>query len=209
MKQYIKNNIVIILSLIIIISGLLVMTGWIFGISFLKSFLKSWVTMKFDTAIAFVLSGVILYYINMAVKGEFDLAQIVISIATLIIILLMGVIFFASLFGVQTGAEELFVKEAPGTIKTVIPGRPSALTIINFLLVSAAGILTILKYKKITLTLKIIGIFITCIGASAVIGYIINFPLLYYYIKDINSAMAFNTAILFVLLGAGFICLSE
>jgi hypothetical protein len=47
------------------------------------------------------------------------------------------------------------------------------------------------------------------IGAVAVVGYIINVPLLYYFIEGINSAIASNKAVLFVLLGKGLVCLSD
>jgi hypothetical protein len=41
----------------------------------------------------------------------------------------------------------------------------------------------------------------------AVAGYIINAPVLYYYVEGLNSALAFHTAGLFVLLGTGLLCL--
>jgi nitric oxide reductase large subunit len=52
-----------------------------------------------------------------------------------------------------------------------------------------------------------IGLIVGVIGALAVVGYIINAPLFYYFIAGVNSAMAFHTAILFVLLGMGLLCL--
>ena len=59
--------------------------------------------MKFDTAIAFVLSGITLYFIVRAVEGEFDKAQVVLSITSLIIILLMGILFFSAILGYNRG----------------------------------------------------------------------------------------------------------
>ncbi|HBC85539.1 MAG TPA: hypothetical protein DCZ94_01155 [Lentisphaeria bacterium] len=142
-------------------------------------------------------------------EGEFDKAQVVISITSLVIVLLMGILFFSSVFGVRTGAEHLFISEAPGSIKTVMPGRPSIPTMFNFLLIAAAGILTILQLKKLKLSLLVIGLVVGVIGASAVLGYFINAPSLYYYIEGVNSAMALHTAALFVLLGMGMICQSH
>jgi nitric oxide reductase large subunit len=75
------------------------------------------------------------------------------------------------------------------------------------MLIALAGILTMLNLKKLQPKLKIIGLAIGIIGALAVIGYIINAPLLYYFISGVNSAMALHTAILFVLLGIGLLCL--
>ena len=52
--------------------------------------------MKFDSAVCFLLSGITLYFIVMAIEGEFDKAQVVLSITSLIIILLMGILFFSA-----------------------------------------------------------------------------------------------------------------
>jgi hypothetical protein len=56
---------------------------------------------------------------------------------------------------------------------------------------------------------KIIGFIVGIIGAVALIGYSVNLPQLYYFVEGVNAAMACHTAILFVLLGIGFICLSD
>jgi len=202
-----KKKIAKLLSAAVIIAGIMVMIGWIFDIGFLKSVSPVWVSMKFDTALSFVLSGVTLYFIVRAQEGEFDRAQVVLSITTLIIILIMGILFFSAFLGVNTGAESLFVREAAGGVKTVIPGRPSVATMVSFMLVALAGIMTMLNAQDLRPRFKAIGIVVGLIGATAVAGYIINVPLLYYYIAGIDSAMAFHTAISFVLLGIGLLCL--
>jgi len=201
-----KRKIAKALSLIVSIAGITVITGWIFNISILKSISPHWVSMKFDTAVAFVLSGISLYFIARAVEGEFDKALVVLSITSLIIMLLMGILFFSTLLGVRTGAEELFIKDTSIT-KTVTPGQPSIPTMFNFVLIATAGIFTMFNSEKLQLQLRIIGLAVGIIGALAVFGYIINAPLLYYFLEGINSAMACHTAVLFVLLGTGLLCL--
>ena len=196
-----------VLSLIVIIVAIMVIIGWIFDISVLKSISPAWVTMKLTTAIAFLLSGITLYFIVTAIEGEFDKAQVALSIASLIIVLLMGTLFFSSLLKIHTGVDDLFIKETTGSVKTVTPGRPSVPTMLNFILIAAAGILTMLNPKKLLSKLRTIGLTVGIIGAVAVAGYIINAPLLYYFIEGTNSAMAIHTAILFVLLGVGLSCL--
>jgi hypothetical protein len=202
-----SKNIVKLISFMVALSGALVIVGWIFNIGFLKSISPDWITMKFDTAGSFVLSGTILYFIVRAQEGFYDLAQVIIFVASLIIMLFMGTLFFSSLFGIHTGIEDLFVKDTQAAIKTVIPGRPSIPTIINFLLIALGGILSIVSVQKLRFRLKVIGIVVGLIGAGAVCGYIMNVPSLYYYIAGINSAMACHTAALFVLLGIGLLCL--
>jgi hypothetical protein len=195
------------LSLVVIIAGFMVIIGWLFDIGILKSIMPGWVSMKFDTAIAFVLSGITLYFIVRAMEGEFDKAQVVLSITSFIIILLIGTMFFSAVLNIHTGVEEVFVKETTGAVKTVTPGRPSLPTMLNFILIAAAGILTTLNPGNLRSKLKIIGVIVGLIGAMAVVGYIINAPNLYYYIEGVNSAIALHTAVLFIVLGIGFLCL--
>ena len=196
-----------VLSLIVIIVAIMVIIGWIFDISVLKSISPAWVTMKLTTAIAFLLSGISLYFIVRAIEGELDKAQIALSTTSLIIILLIGTLFFSAFLKIHTGVDGLFIKEPAGAVKTVTPGQPSVPTMLNFILMAVAGIFTILNPNKLQPKLRIIGLAVGTIGAAAVVGYIINAPLLYYFIEGINSAMACHTAILFVLLGMGLLCL--
>ena len=195
------------LSLVVIIAGISVIIGWFFDIGILKSISPAWVSMKFDTAIAFVLSGITLYFIVRAVEGEFDKAPVVLSITSLIIILLMGTLFFSAVLGINTGAEELFVKDKTTNVKTVVAGQPSVPTMFNFILIASAGILTTLNPVNLRSKLKIIGVIVGLIGTLAVVGYIVNVPYLYYFIEGVNSAIALHTAVLFIVLGIGFICL--
>lgn len=195
------------LSVAVSVSGAIVMIGWILDIGILKSISPAWVSMKFDTAVSFVLSGITLYFIAKAAEGEFDKAQVVLSVTTLITVLLMGILFFSALFKIHTGVEDLFVRETQISAKTIIPGRPSTPTMVNFLLISFAAVLTMLNLEKTHSKIKIIGLVVGIIGMSAVTGYLFNAPLLYYYIEGVNSAMACHTAILFILLGVGFVCL--
>lgn len=204
-----KRKIAKVLSLVVTAGGILVIIGWIFDIGVLKSIIPAWVSMKFDTALSFILSGITLYFIARAVEGEFDKAQVVLSITSLIIILLMGLLLFSEILKINTGLEQLFVKDSVSSPMTVVPGRPSMLTMLNFVLIALAGILTTLSPHKSLSGLKFIGLIVAAIGAVAVIGYIINNPHMYYYVAGINSAIAFHTAVLFILLGFGLICLSD
>lgn len=200
------NPLVKAISLFVTVAGLAVMAGWIFDIGPLKCISPAWISMKFSTAIAFVASGITLYFLVRAREGEFEKAQIALSITSLIIALIMGLLFFSDIFRVQTGIENLFIKDTD-TVKSVVPGMPSAPTMINFMLIALAAIMTLLNSANIVKKLKIIGIIVGAVGALPVAGYIFNMPFLYYYIDDITSAMALHTSLLFILIGAGLACL--
>ncbi|MCB4791523.1 MAG: hypothetical protein LHV68_06505 [Elusimicrobia bacterium] len=195
------------ISIITAGAGIAVMLGWVFDISALKSISPAWISMKFSTAFTFFLSGVILYFIAKAEEGELDNSYIVISIASLLVILIMGTMFFSTLLGVHTGEEDLFIKDTGNLVKSVVPGRPSVPTMACFIFIAAAGIITTFKPEKLKAILNTIGVIIGSIGLIAIAGYAINQPFFYYYISGVNSAIAVHTAIIFVLLGIGFLCL--
>jgi hypothetical protein len=194
------------LALLVTAAGLAVMAGWVLDIGVLKSIRAGWVSMKFVTAIAFVLSGVTLYFLARVREGAFDEAQVALPLTALMIALLMGLLFFSTVLGMHTGIEDLFVKDS-GDARSVAPGLPSLPTMGNFLLVALAAILALLSPARLLLILRAIGISIGAIGALAALGYVFGVPLLYYYIEGLNSAMALHTALLFVLLGTGLACL--
>jgi hypothetical protein len=202
-----RTGIAKLLSLAVGIAGLMVITGWVLDIGVLKSILPGWISMKLSTAFSFLLSGISLYFIALALEGEFEKAQVVLCITSLLLVLIMGTLFLSSLLEVYTGVEDLFIKDKGNLVKSVAPGRPSVPTMANFMLMVVAAMITILNPGKLQPKLKIIGIIIGTVGALAVAGYIFKAPLLYYYIAGMNSAMAMHTALLFVLLGAGLICL--
>ncbi len=202
-----KIKITEVLGIIVFLSGLVVMIGWILDIDILKSILPIWVTMKFSTALCFFLSGITLYFIASSQEKGLGIAQVVLPITILGILLLMATLLISVFIGIRTGVEDLFVREVEDAVKTTIPGRPSIGTMINFILMATAGILTILNITRLKVKLLTIGRIVTVIGGAAIIGYIFNVPVFYYTIEGFSTAMAFHTAILFVLLGIGLISL--
>lgn len=193
-----------ILSIIVIIGGAIVMAGWILDIEVLKSILPMWVTMKFSTALSFFLSGITLYFITSFFEKRADLVQIALSLTTLMILLLMATLLVSTFLDVRTGVEDLFVRETEDAVKTTTPGRPSVGTMINFILVAIAGILTLFDMKKLGQKIYVIGSIILVIGSLAVLGYVLSMPFLYYTVEGFSTAMALHTAILFIITGAGF-----
>ncbi|MGE0268645.1 MAG: hypothetical protein AB7S78_09365 [Candidatus Omnitrophota bacterium] len=206
MKQ---NQISQCISFFVILSGVCVMTGWIFDIGLLKSILPFWISMKFTTAVCFAASGLTLLSIREYLQQKTFYHQIVLPVTCLIIFLLMMTMLLGTMFQIDTGMESFFVKDHDDPIMTTVPGRPSVGTMIAFLLVGLTGVFTEFKTARLVQKLQLLGIGITIIGSVALIGYIANLPALYYYVKEVSSAMAFNTAVLFVLLGAGFLSLKE
>ena len=129
-----KNNIILAKTLAIFVAfiGAVVMYGWIADIPLFKSILPTWVTMKFTTAMTFVISGVSVYYVILFCNGK-KKAQLFLPIINVAIVILRSIVLFSSWLGVRTSLEDLFVKEAKNAVLTATPGRPSLGTMVCFL----------------------------------------------------------------------------
>ncbi|MDD2758594.1 MAG: hypothetical protein PHD72_04515 [Patescibacteria group bacterium] len=201
------NRISKIIAAAVVLVGLIVMAGWIFGIQFLKSILPQLVTMKFTTAVCFVFSGVVLYLkiINFGSKRN-DWANLLSILLNFSILLIMSSLIISIFTGVKTGVEDLIIEEPSGAINTTAPGRPSLVTMADFVLVAIVGLSDLTGNPSGELKLsRIFGTIIVFTGCSAIIGYIANIPALYGQFSHISSAMALHTAVLLVFLGIGFV----
>jgi len=176
-------------------TGIAVMAGWIFDIAELKSILPMWVTMKFSTALTFLLSGITLFFLALIMRGKNALAQIVLPITTLSIMLLMATLLAATLLGIHSGIEDMFIEEAEDAVKSVAPGRPSVGTMISFILIGISGILPMFMEEKLDRWLFSIGCLVGVSGGLAIVGYILDLPLFYYTFEGFSTAMALHTAI--------------
>lgn len=197
-----------IISLIVIILAALIIIGWIFDISFLKSILSVWAPMKFYTAVCFLLSGIALYLMTISTQGK-SWAINFLSFVVIVIFLLMMTLFVSSLLNVNTGLEDLFIKKTVKTANSLIPGRPSIPTMLAFILISTVGFLISLDQKRFIRKFFIFSIVVIVIGMIPIIGYIVHIPWLCYYISGINSAMSIYSAILFIIFGIGLALLSK
>jgi hypothetical protein len=89
-KTLLNTKITKTISIITILIGLLVSIGWVFDIPTLKSIIPNEVTMKFSTAVSFVFSGIILYFVSNHCAGKIGIGQIAIPISGLVIFLFMA-----------------------------------------------------------------------------------------------------------------------
>lgn len=198
-----KLKLVKALAFFMAIAGLLTAIGWIFNIGFLRDLLPGLVPMKFTTAVCFIAGGIVLYSVAEGKKESSFIVQAILPSAILLILLLMATLFISSVFGFHTSLDVFLVQEKVGAT-TIVRGRASIPTMINFILITVAGALTLAGFKR---HLPWLGTAIALIGGAAILGYIINQPFLYFSmpISGISTGMALLSAMLFVLVGIGFI----
>ena len=196
------------LAILVFGIGVIVTIGWIFNIQSLEEVLPNMVNMKFSTAVSFICSGVILYFISKMQGGKLGVGEIVIAASGMVIFLFMVTLLVSNITGIYTGIERLFVKEIHDE-HTAVMGRPSIPTMIDFIMIVLAGIFSLSNYVKFKKISFWIGLTILVSGNISLIGYVVNLPILYYYVSGWNSGMALHTSALFVLSGAALMVLKS
>ncbi|ATX79418.1 hypothetical protein Ga0123461_0998 [Mariprofundus aestuarium] len=196
------------IAMLVCLAGIIVMLGWLYDIPLLKSILPHWVSMKFTTALSFLLSGLVLLGIVKATETHSIQSGIFMPAVTMGILLLMGSLLASSLTGIHTGIEGWFIEDVSHAVKTVIPGMPSIGTMGAFIIISLSGVVTLMNPMKAT-HLLVTGCIESGFSFTALLGYLVDKPALYYHIEGISSAMAVHTAILFAMLGVGLLLLGS
>lgn len=184
-----------------IVVGCLVIVGWYLDITILTSILPQWIRMKFATAISFIFSGIIIIFLSLKKESWQETRRIILTIFPMLLVLVMGTLFLGSIFGFQTGMENIAFVDVHELNTPIFQGRPSVATMICFLLIACVGVLYNFNRSTKT-TFCAFGSIIAVIGSVGLIGYIVNQPFFYYEIPGFSNAIAIHTTILFALLGA-------
>ncbi|RCJ32872.1 histidine kinase [Nostoc minutum NIES-26] len=225
-SQDFHNSLVVrVASAIAILVGVLVLLGWNFHIEFLKAgFPGSPATMKANTALCFILSGILLW-LSQKVKGNgFDLDEQtktrvnkknsprpdvfylrlsrILATAVALISLLALVEY---LFGWHLSINELMFRDSPTTVTTFRPGLMGLNTALNFLLISIAfNLLVYQKNHRNYWYAQILALLAALISLQAVIGYTYKVQVLYGF-APYTTSMALHTALTFIVLCTGIL----
>lgn len=191
--NFIRKNSLTVAGLVTILVSALVITGWLFHIPLLTSVSPDFISMKFNTAICFLLIG-----IAMVMIGKRQGASA--SKGCLLLVLLISLLTLLEyLFTMNIGIDEFFWKEGPGTPYTIYPGRPSALTAINFILISIV-LYNINSKRKFILTWLVLSVSMLIASFSS-ISYFFGNPELI-SIPSL-TVLALHTALLFIIICLG------
>ena len=174
-----------------LIIGIAVVIGWLIDIPYLKSLHPEFVTMKFNTALAFILSGVAILLINDNTvskwkwKISFLFASAVITLA-----------FFTFIqypLGINLGIDEMFIKDSPDALHTYSPGRMALNTSFCFILV---GFALMLAFYKKYFAAQITALFLFLFSLIQILGYLFRVPEVYGF--SVFTKMALHTIISFI-----------
>ena len=188
-------------SILVILVGLLVLIGWTFDIQIFKSVYPGFVTMKANTAIAFLLSGVALLLLSneQCTKWQRTAAQVLSGTVAF----LGGLTLCQYVFEIDFGIDQLLFKEASGAAGTSQLGRMAPNTAISFIFIGVA--LSLLKNKSTRYFFfsQLLIFFTALITWAALLGY-------FYGIEESYgiagyTKMALHTSLTFLLLSVGIL----
>lgn len=207
-KHKTHHTIIRTLAVIILATSILVMLGWLWDVQLLKSISPNGNPMKISTATAFILSGILLYLISIREEKDSSEKDTYIAVTTLALLVFIIPITFSIITGNEPTYDKLFYAANPASKDNPSTATPSFQTVVCFIIVSIAGILSSLNHQPLKKTYLLTGGIIGLTGLATITGYIFNIPQLYTPLTHFYP-MAFHTGILFILLGTSFALLAK
>ncbi|HLD14968.1 MAG TPA: hypothetical protein VJB94_00090 [Candidatus Nanoarchaeia archaeon] len=193
-------SIVKFLAFIIFILSILAMIGWIFDISILKALRPNWDTMKFPTALAFLMTSIVIITIPYYIRGNSSISRLLLPVCSMIIFLIVTPFMMPFLFGITPEQGQLVVKSTRDVIEPVYPGAPNYASIIAFIIIASVGFLTVINFDSF-MKFMVAGCILSFIGLLGVLRYFFQNPP---FLESLNG-MAFRTALLILISGLCFI----
>ncbi len=183
-------------AVIAISGGVLVVFAWIFGLDALKRPLAGVATMKANTAVALVLSGVCVWLSTQPGLGSRRLLQV----AAWLVALLALVTASQDLVGWQLGIDELLFRDETGGPGA--PGRMAPATAFCFLAFGVAAAASA-NPRRVWLA-HAFALIVGLTAIVALVGYLYDVQALYGI--GLYATMAVHTAFLLLVLAVGLLC---
>jgi PAS domain S-box-containing protein len=185
-------------------TGGMVLLGWIFDIDRLKALQPGLVTMKPNTALCFVFTGISLWMKQRYLKGAgtgFDRAATALAGAAGLVALLT---IFEYAGGLDLGVDQLLFSEAPGAVGTLAPGRMAPASALAFFLFAIA-MLVPTRWHWHTWLVSTLALLVAVPAMATLLGP--WFEVKNQYGVGVSVQLALPTMIGFLLLAVGLITL--
>jgi PAS domain S-box-containing protein len=187
-------------SVFVIFVGCVVLMGWIFNITLLTSVLPGLVTMKVNTAIAFLLAGLSLLLLS---RRRISSYPRLFAQGSAIAVTLIGFLTLCQyLLGWNLGIDELLYRDSPAAVETFYQGRMGANTATNFLLIGMALWLLAQQTHRSYWLAQGLSLVVAFISWQAFIGYAYRVKNFYQF-GVYTTSMALHTALTFGVLCVG------
>jgi signal transduction histidine kinase len=179
----------------------LVLTGWAFSFSSLRSVIPGQPQMVPNTAVAFVFASLSLWLVWSEKRARWSQALIWVGTVAVVLIGLLTLVEY--LTGADLRFDSLLFKEKLSFQATSFPGRPSPQTAFSFVVIGVALLLIRTKIRRAHSLAQVLALFVALIAAIALLGYLYQVALLYSITA--HTGMAVHTAFVFTALSAGII----
>lgn len=178
-----------------------VLFGWFSGIEILKCAFLAGISVKTNTAIGFLLSGICI--VMLSKKERRPSEQFLLKSLSIAVAFLGFATLSEHVFNINLGIDQLFFSEPIGLPATSSPNRMGPPASFNFLLAGTAFILTTSsKIQKKDLAAKL-AIIIGIVGLLSTLGYLFGATALYGIASF--TGIAFSTSIAFLILSLGIV----
>jgi|GEM_PF-6777175 len=191
--------IVITAGIISLMVGILVIIGWIFDISILKSLNPNFISMKANTAICFIFFGISIIILRDSQNSFFLKTSA--RILTIIVLLISAINLFEYILNWNAGIDEFLFKDIPETTPTIYPGRMAGNTVICFILLCIALLITDTKFEWGGTVTQLIALTTALISVLPQFGYAYKEADLFTFV--FHTPMALHTAITFLTISIG------
>lgn len=193
------------LGLAVVVIGATALFGWIFNITSLKSLSMTLVTMKVNSAIAFVLMGSALVLIHTRPQTSFLGLRLVHVFPALTILIGLATL-FEYIFKMRIGIDEFLFYDNSSPQKIVFPGRMAPNTAFSFILLGFALLLTNIRDGKWYHPTEMLAVVTFVVAMVPFTGFLYGVPELVRYTNRF-PIMTLHTSGAFLLLSSGILVL--
>jgi PAS domain S-box-containing protein len=197
------NAVILASGLMVLLIGIIVLIGWLFDITILKSLNPDYISMKANTAVCFIISGILIILLRdsvLTVKFHY-----LIRILSITVLIISAINLFEYIFNWNSGIDELLFKEGHGTTATIHPGRMAINTAVCFILISFSILFLDTRYAWRNLVSQFLVLLTGLISVLPQLGYAYDESDLFTFAYQ--TPMALNTAISFFTLSIGVLLL--
>lgn len=194
MEQRLKNTGFAVSATAVVI-GTAVLAGWVLKLDSLLSVFPGMETMKWNTALGFVLSGILLWFQFSSISSK----NISVVFLALLLSLLGCLQLIQELNGVNLGIDELFIQDYIARVgRQPFPGRMSGSTAMCFLLLGVSQLL-VGRGNRASYVAAWLNHAVVLIALISLLGYLYEIPTLNRL--SFFVSMALHTTILFLSIG--------